>query len=180
MQTPFLRPLHSTTAKPSAAKQRGLLLIEVLIALLLFAVGILGLVKAMTVSQVAQTDAQFRSDAAKHATDIVQAIWMAAPRGATKASFATSLADFNHQPVDGASACTFSGTVSTRPEVVAWVNQVRTGSNRLPGALDTMQQISIDTTAAGRNKVVVVLCWKGPTDTVARRHIYTAYVNENF
>jgi type IV pilus assembly protein PilV len=172
------------TCKPPA-KQAGMFLIEVLVALLLFAVGILGLVKAMAVAQAAQSDAQVRSDAAQFASEIVQAIWLTAPRGSTAAAFKTALLEFQHQP-SGAGTCDFSGSASGKAAVTTWVNKVKDGStangnaDRLPGATAAMQQIIVDATAADFNRVTVTLCWKGPNDAVPRQHVYSAYVNENF
>jgi type IV pilus assembly protein PilV len=172
------------TSKPQG-KQSGMLLIEVLVALLLFAVGILGLVKAMAFAQAAQSDAQVRSDAAQFASEIVQTIWLTAPRGSNTSTFNTSLIAFEHQP-SGAGTCAFSGTASSKASVTDWVDKVQNGStangnaDRLPGATAAMQQITVGATAADFNRVTVTLCWKGPNDAVARQHVYSAYVNENF
>jgi type IV pilus assembly protein PilV len=163
------------TLPTMCSKQRGMLLIEVMVALLLFVVGILGLVQAMNVSQSAQSDAQFRADAATHASNIVQQIWLRVDH-TTAAAFDTSLATFQH--LNSGTACAFSGTASTNTDVTDWIAKVRTGSTALPGATAAMQQVRIDV-AAG-NRVTVTLCWQGPKDTAPRKHIYSAYVNENF
>ena len=77
-------------------KQGGMLLIEVMVAVLLFVVGILGMVKAMGVSQVAQADAQNRSEAANFASVIVQRMRVMADTS-NAANFQTSLQAFRHQ-----------------------------------------------------------------------------------
>jgi type IV pilus assembly protein PilV len=156
-------------------KQKGMLLIEVMVALLLFVVGILGLVQAMSVSQSAQSDAQFRTDAATHASNIVQQIWLKVDH-TNAAAFNTSLAEFQHQ--NGGASCAFSGNASANADVTAWIAKVRSGSTALPGATAAMQQVRID--AAAGNRVTVTLCWQGPKDTAPRKHVYSAYVNENF
>jgi type IV pilus assembly protein PilV len=164
-------------------KQRGMLLIEVLVALLLFVIGVLGLVKTMGIAQSAQADAQYRGEAAQLSSTIVRDIWVSSDH-TTTATFATSLDGFNHQPTTSAaspttavSACTFSGTASAITPVTSWVTAVQA---RLPGATADMQQIVVDRSATGFNRVTVTLCWKGPNDIQPRRHIYSAYVNENF
>lgn len=160
-------------------KQGGMLLVEVLVALLLFVVGILGMVKAMGVSQVAQADAQSRAEASNFASVIVQTMRVTADNSSA-ANFNASLLAFQHQP-DTDSACTFSGTASTNASVTGWVADVRTGAGRLPGSTAAMQQVLVDTTAGtGNNKVTVTICWQGPNDNAARRHTYSAYVNQNF
>lgn len=157
-----------------------MLLIEVLVALLLFVLGILGLVGAMGYTQAAQTDARFRSDAAKLASDIVQNIRLTADRS-TEANFETSLKSFEHQPTSTAN-CAFSGAASAQPEVTAWVSSATSTTSTvvLPGATSAMQQILVDNSVSGLNKVAVTLCWKAPKDLAARKHVYSAYINENF
>jgi type IV pilus assembly protein PilV len=160
-------------------KQGGMLLIEVLVAVLLFIVGILGMVKAMGVSQVAQVDAQNRSEAANFASVIVQRMRVAADN-TSEASYIASLEEFRHLE-NTVSPCSFGGTVSGNAFVTSWVNDVRTGAGHLPGATAAMQQVLVDTTAGtGYNKVTVTLCWQGPNDLQPRRHTYSAYVNQNF
>ena len=160
-------------------QQRGMLLIEVLVALLLFVVGILGLVGAMAYTQSAQTDARLRSDAARLADDIVQSIRLNVDRS-TEAAFTDSLKSFEHQATTDAD-CTFSGAASAQPVVTAWVASASaTAATLLPGATSAMQQIVVDIDAAGHNKVAVTLCWKAPKDLQARKHVYSAYINDNF
>jgi type IV pilus modification protein PilV len=160
-------------------KQGGMLLIEVLVAVLLFVVGILGMVKAMGVSQVAQADAQNRSEAGNFASVIVQRMRVAADNSSA-ANYIASLEAFRHLETT-VSACSFSGTPSSNAFVTNWVADVRTGAGHLPGATAAMQQVLVDTTpGTGYNKVTVTLCWQGPNDLQPRRHTYSAYVNQNF
>jgi type IV pilus assembly protein PilV len=159
-------------------QQRGMLLIEVLVALLLFVVGILGLLKVLAISQSAQADAKYRAEAANLASVIVQRMRLTADN-TSAASFSASLTSFQHLATTD-SACAFSGTASTNTSAVAWVAEVRNAATGLPGSTATMQQVLVDTTAGtGYNKVTITLCWKSPNDKAARRHSYSAYVNEN-
>lgn len=163
----------------SRPRQRGILLIEILVAVLLFVLGILGLVKAMTISQSAQSDAKYRAEAANFASSIVQTMRVTAD-STTAATFKTSLEGFQHLATTD-SACAFSGTASTNTAVTDWVAAVRTGAANLPGSTAAMQQVVVDTNAAsGFNKVTVTVCWQSPNDLQPRRHTYSAYVNENF
>jgi type IV pilus assembly protein PilV len=63
-------------ARPPLQKQSGVMLLEALIAILIFAVGILGIVglQGTAVSQV--TDARFRSDAALLANQLIGTMWV--------------------------------------------------------------------------------------------------------
>lgn len=160
-------------------KQAGMLLIEVLVAVLLFVVGIMGMVKAMGISQVAQADAQNRSEAANFASVIVQRMRVMADTS-NAANFKTSLESFRHLETT-AGNCSFTGAPSGNAAVTSWVTEVRTGSGHLPNSTAAMQQILVDTTdATGFNKVTVTVCWQGPNDIQPRRHTYSAYVNQNF
>ena len=162
-----------------ASRQKGMLLIEVMVALLLFLVGILGLVKTMAMTQVAQTDAQFRTEAASLANEIVQTISLTAARGTTAAMFNTALQLYQHNPSQTAD-CAFSGAVSANSDVAAWTTKVQTNTTGLPGATAAMQQILVGNTATDFNRITVTLCWKSPNDRVARQHVFASYINENF
>jgi len=157
--------------------QAGMLLIEVMVAVLLFVVGIMGMVRAMGISQVAQADAQNRAEAAAFASEIVQRMRVLADNS-SEAAYKTSLETFRHQ--ETGSTCAFTGTASTNTAVTDWVANVRTGSAHLPGSTAAMQQILVDTASTGYNKVTVTVCWQGPNDLQPRRHVFSAYVNQNF
>jgi type IV pilus modification protein PilV len=158
--------------------QKGMLLVEVLVALLLFVVGILGLINTMGISQKAMADTASRSESSTFTSDIVQKIRVAADTSSL-ANFQTSLQTFQHLPTT-TSPCVFAGAASGNAIVTAWVTDVTTGAKRLPGSTATMQQILVDTSATGFNKITVTVCWKGPNDLQLRKNTYTAYVNANF
>lgn len=69
-------------------QQQGFTLIEALVALLIFSVGILGLVGMQTVSARVSTDARFRSEAAAAADELL-ARMQSANRATLAAQFAT-------------------------------------------------------------------------------------------
>lgn len=163
----------------SQTKQKGMLLVEVLVALLLFVVGIVGLINTMGISQKAMADTASRSESSTFTSDIVQKIRVAADTSSTLAAFQTSLQAFQHQATT-TSPCVFAGTASANAIVTGWVTDVTTGAKRLPGSTASMQQILVDTSATGFNKITVTVCWKGPNDVQLRRNTYTAYVNANF
>jgi hypothetical protein len=47
----------------------------------------------------------------------------------------------------------------------------------LPNAGAANQQILIDTTATGFNRVQITVCWQGPNDQAMRHHTLVTYVN---
>jgi type IV pilus assembly protein PilV len=158
----------------SMNRQRGVFLIEALIGILIFSIGILALVAIQASAISAQSDAQYRMEAAKRAEQITSQMWLNVSR-TNAASVATSLNTFQHQATG--SNCNFSGTASTNTLVTDWVSTLTTAPAALPGATTAMQQIVVDTTAAAYNKVTVTVCWKAPTDAVARRHTVVTFVN---
>lgn len=159
--------------------QRGMMMIEALVAILIFSIGILGMISLGTVSVAAQSDAQYRTEAAALANEIASEIVVAVNRE-TPATVASTLTPFAHQ-ASGAQ-CAFTGAASAAPAVIAWASKVVPGGttpSRLPGATSAGLQILVDTTAAvtGYNKVQVTLCWQGPNDRAVRHHTLVTYVN---
>ena len=172
-----------TRARPASPKREGgFFLIEALIAILIFSLGILGLVAMGGAAIAAQNDAQYRTEAAALADEIASKISLNVDRlnagnafPNTAASVAATLAPFEHQP--GGANCAFTGNASADPMVVAWVSKV-SGAGGLPGATNTSQQITIQTTNAGNfNRVTVTLCWQAPNDRAVRQHTLVTYVN---
>lgn len=159
--------------------ERGLFLLEALIAILIFSFGILGLVGMQSKAISAQSDAQYRIEAANAANKILSEIWLNIDRtnlGTTPTSVQNSLLAFQHQP--GGTNCNFTGAASANAYVTAWVNSMTTaGSTALPGATAAMQQIAVNIAAGNYNSVTVTVCWQTPLDASPRRHTVITYVN---
>jgi type IV pilus assembly protein PilV len=162
--------------------QAGVFLLEALIAILIFAFGILGIVALGATAINAQSDAQYRTEASNYANEIIGTIWSSVGRTRRlepKVGFEvdpTALAAFAHKSSTGG-WCDFSGAASSDPLVTAWANRagVMSATNKaLPGA-DGKQQITVDT--ANNNRVTVTVCWKAPNDAAMRRHVIVANVN---
>lgn len=161
------------TSRPS---QGGFFLIEAMVAILIFALGILGLVAMGGTAVSSQSDAQYRTDASSLADAIAGQMALSLNRaGATPAikaaNKAASLAAFAHNPV-GAN-CAFAGGPTATAPILALLNQAQT---RLPGATAAYQQIVVDG-ANSFNRVEITLCWKTAGDNVPRRHTVVTYVN---
>jgi type IV pilus assembly protein PilV len=172
---------------PNVRKQRGVFLLEALIALLIFAFGILGIVALGATAIAAQNDAQYRTEAANFANEIVGRMWSTYNPGdhsaAPLAAAAAVLSTYAHNPTGDPATCDFSGSASTNAEVVGWVDRVTTidATNKgLPGATGAggalnRQQIVVNPAAS--NQVTVTICWQTPKDSFPRRHTYVAYIN---
>jgi type IV pilus assembly protein PilV len=157
--------------------QSGFFLIEALVAILIFSLGVLGMVALGGTALGAQTDARYRTDAATLADEMAAAIVVNVARNSAPA-FTASLLQFQHQPA-GAD-CAFSGAPTTEPNTLAWLARVGTQGNNLPGlpnAGAANQQILIDTTPTGYNRVQITVCWQAPNDQAMRHHTLVTYVN---
>ena len=153
-------------------KQKGVFLIEALMGILIFSLGILTLVAIQTAAISAQSDAQYRIEAANLANQMLSQIWLGIDR-TNAGTVQTSLAAFQHQSVG--SSCSFSGAASTNADVTSWVSTVTSGTTALPGATAAMQQILVNT--GNYNSVTLTLCWKAPLDAGPRKHTVSTYVN---
>lgn len=169
----------------STSVQRGFFLIEAMVAILIFALGILGLVAMGGTAVSSQSDAQYRTEASSLADAIAAQIALGIVR-TNDASKVASLANFAHQatpaPTGGAGGpCSFTGTAltsATAPDVYPLLQRAAnlTAGPGLPGATAANQQIYIDT-ADPFNRVVITLCWKTSSDSAWRRHTLVTYVN---
>jgi type IV pilus assembly protein PilV len=151
-------------------------LIESMIAILIFSMGILALLGMFTSAVSRTTDSQYRVEAANHANRILGQIWANVDRS-TAANFAATLAAYQHKP-NGAN-CSFSGAASANADVTAWVTAITAAGTGLPGASSTANastnQILVDT--ANMNRVTVTVCWRAPGDAYAHRHVVVANIN---
>lgn len=157
----------------SQKQQQGVMLIEAMIGLLIFSIGILAMIGMQATAFSASADAKNRSDAAAFANEIISTIWMSMDRS-SDASGVISLNSF--QLNTSGSNCAFSGgqTDNTNTVLTQWVSDVTNTSTGLLGATSAMQQITVNT--GSQNRVSVTVCWQTPQDTVARKHQVITYV----
>ena len=153
--------------------QRGIFLLEALIGILLFSFGVLGLIALQVNAITAQSDAQYRIEAANFVDRILGQINASVGRDANGLVIVANLNDFAYN-TGTSSACSFSGGGSGNPFVTAWATAIR-GVEGLPGSSASMQQILIDT--ANANQAMVSVCWKSPKDPAPRIHRVIAYIN---
>ena len=159
-----------------------MMLLEALIAILIFSLGILGMVAINARAVEAATDSQARADAAKFTSEIASRIALAVDR-TSETSIANSLALFQHQTTGPADSCSFSGSASVAPIVTAWVTAVTLpGKTGLPGATANGLQILVGTPTSSAltssfNQVTITICWQQPGAATPRRHQLISYVN---
>lgn len=163
---------YSVPAAPGMKKESGVALLEALIAMLIFSMGILALMGLQAVSIKQTADAKYRADAAFLANQIIGEMWADNP---------ANLASYAHHATG--TPCTPTGAASTYPKVIdSWLGASGTtyaGSvaGSLPGATQDKQQIIM--AASGATRVVTItICWQGPQQTVPNQHTVMAQIPE--
>jgi type IV pilus assembly protein PilV len=159
--------------------ETGFFLIEAMVAVLIFALGILGMVAMGSAAVGAQSDARYRTDAEALTDEMASTIALSVDRS-SDAALQASVLTFQHQPTGAPASCAFSGAPSAVASVGIWAGRAYTvgaGLPGLPGADATEQQILVTSTAQVKNQVQITVCWKSPTDSVARHNTLTTYIN---
>ena len=133
------------------AAQRGVMLLEALISILIFSIAVLGLIGLQSAAIKNANDARQRAAAAFYANQIIGQMW---------ADY-SNLASYAHRTGGAApttSSCAFTGEDA---EVIkTWRSALAADING--SGADGLQQIII-----GANNVVkVTLCWKNPEESV--------------
>lgn len=136
------------------SSERGVVLLEALIAILIFSFGILGLVGLQAASIKNVGEAQYRVEAALHADSVIAQMRAANP--------ASREADFK---TDG-------GTVSYG--YTAWKNRVIAAG--LPGAAATRPTVTFSG-AAPNQLVTIKVSWRAQTDTGTRSYVTTTQLD---
>lgn len=140
--------------------EQGVILLEALVGLLIFSIGILGMV-ALQSSAIQQTeDAGYRASASLLANQIIGQMW----------GDRSNLAAYS-QTSGAGTACNTTGTPSTYAPVTLWLTQVK---GELPGATSSMQTVQIN--GAANNVVTVTVCWKTSHDITAHNYVAVAQI----
>lgn len=150
-------------------RQNGIVLIEALIALLIFSIGILATIGLQATAISAQSDAQYRIEASNLVDRMIGEINLNVNRSSAT-TLQNSLAAYSHQP--SGSNCNFSGSASTNTMTTNWLTDV---AAQLPGTSAATQQIIVNTGTF--NQVSITLCWRNRADFALRRHTVIAYIN---
>lgn len=152
MNLSFIRGSGAGRSDPRGS--RGSVLIEGLIAILLFSIGLLAIVRLQAAAIGDVQDAKIRSGASFVAGQIISQMW--ADRGANS----VNLPCYAHP---AAGTCPSAGSTAAKD---AWIASFTTpgGSNYLPGATEDRQEISVD----ADSRVTVIIRWQAPGDTSER------------
>ena len=136
--------------------QQGTTLLEALVSILIFSMGVLAIVGVQAKSATMMSSTKFRSEAGLLADRIVAEMWVNSP----------NLASYAY-PGTGTVPATLAGTNG-------WLNAVTT---TLPGAAAHPPQIAV-TNVGGSNQVTVTIYWAPPANNgVVHKHSVMAYIN---
>jgi type IV pilus assembly protein PilV len=133
------------------------MLLEALLGILIFSLGILALVGMQATAVQFTTDARDRTEASNLASDIVGELWL------DRANLANYVYDGSGTP----------------PAALAnWVTRVE---NSMPGAVNNHPTVTVGASgtlpAAVGTEVEVVVFWQNPSDTNLHRFAMMAYIN---
>jgi type IV pilus assembly protein PilV len=128
--------------------QEGVMLIEALIGILLFSIGILALLGMQGFSMRATIDAKYRSEASFLANEIVGTMW----------GDADNLENYS------------DANCASTPKCVAWKTRV---AALLPGTADAGVEPTI---AIATRQATITVRWKRPGDTDPSRHVVVAQI----
>jgi type IV pilus assembly protein PilV len=159
---------HRKTPKRLA---RGMMLVEVLIGLLVFSVGVLGLIASQGSAIAESTGARYRVQAAYFANQLIARMW---------ADSLANLPQYGHYATAGTN-CTFGGPATSYQNALDWLAALRATGSGLPGAIATDNHVQIAVLQGvpflGNTQVTITICWKAPSD--AGWHSYTTVSNIN-
>lgn len=156
-----MRPPKLTQHRRDGLRQRGAFLLEALVALLIMAFGILGIVGLQAQSMRVTNDSEFRAEAVYLANALVGRMW-ADDLASLKANYDSSGA--------GAGYTAFQTAVSVLPGV------------DIPGGVN-VPTVVFDATKAGLSTnsayVTITVFWQLPGEATPHRYVTSAVVGKN-
>lgn len=152
--------LKATRTPPTA--QRGVMLLEALVAIAIFSFAILGIVGLQATAIRTVRDADYRAKASLFANQIVGQMWLDRFNVPTYALNS------------GSAACGIGGNATGNAVVTSWINGLSDSTNpgSLPGAANLQQQIVV----GPNNTVTLTLCWQSPQDVTPHNFTLTTQI----
>jgi type IV pilus assembly protein PilV len=148
----------TTTMIQARVRQEGVMLIEALIGILIFSIGILALIGMQATAMRATMDAKYRSEASFLANEIIGQMWV--DRGAG----GTNLANYAIAPSLMPADC-------STPSSCAWFTRVAT---RLPNSTGA----NAPTISVSGREVTVIVRWQRPGESTVSNHTTVAQIND--
>ncbi len=154
----------------SGQRQRGVLLIEALCAILIFSFGVLGMVALQTVAVGQSGDAKLRSAAAELADAYIGQMWI----GNRSATVPPTLPTAFSSPA-GALYTAWLGSAATAGSVLA---SLPGAAANPPSVVFTAQPIGCVGTNCTSSQVSITMNWKAPHDNVPHKYTVIAQISE--
>ncbi|MDD5298456.1 MAG: type IV pilus modification protein PilV [Rhodocyclaceae bacterium] len=186
-----LRPPHTPAFRmheSGATSQAGMALIEAMVAILVFAVGVLAMIGMQTLAVKTASDAKYRADAAYLANQLIGQMWTADKNTANANNITTFRHNCTNTTSGCATTCTVGNSASTNPVVVDWLAQLvptAPASPLLPGASSGLVTISVVPVQPVYGNslqtnftylVAISICWQLPEDKAAATPRFHQYV----
>lgn len=131
--------------------QAGVMLLEVLIALVIFAIGVLGLIGMQAMAIKLTAESKYRAEAASYAEELLSQMW------------ADDLAQLSIQYASGTN------------KLNAWKSRVQ-GAGGLPGTTLSGNEPTVVIDPA-TNQVTITIRWQAPDEKAAHRFVTVARLN---
>lgn len=145
------------TLVPSRKSQSGVMLLEALIGILIFSMGVLALVGMQALAVKVATESRERAEASNLASQLIGDMWMNR----------ANLASYNYTAGSGAIPAVLT----------SWVSQVQAA---LPNADVNLPSVQVGTPALAGvqgNEVIITVQWQSPGASTARQFLVSAYIN---
>ena len=167
-----------------SGKQGGSVLLEALVAVVVFSFGLLAMISMQSAAVRSTTDAKYRADAAFLANQIIAHIWSNSANIAALGTFVNGVS----ANAAGAESCPAGAVTIADPAAQEWLGAV---AAMLPGADGGRQQVSVNVDIDGdgdvdQGVVMVRICWvdrntpaADPTPTY-HNYLVMARIDKNF
>lgn len=148
-----MKSRHPSTGRKG---QSGVMLLEALIGILVFSLGILALVGMQAIAIKLSTDARDRAEASNLASQLIGEMWV---NRANLANYA------------------YAGTGTPPSTLTNWMGQVQSS---LPDAVAHPPTVAIAPSGLGASvgtETTVTIRWRNPNDSTVHNFVMTAYIN---
>jgi type IV pilus assembly protein PilV len=160
----------SMHTKRATSRQTGSVLLEALIAILIFSIGILALVGMQATAINAVSDSKYRSTAGFLTNQIIGTVMTTSQSVTVNVSGVSGSSSIQTTTVSPSFACSPCGAANGNNYTQAWVQDVAT---QLPNSIASM----VVTSSSIPNTVTVELSWRPPKDANPHHHTATAFIN---
>ena len=158
-------------------QQAGVMLLEALIAILIFSIGVLGIVGLQAVALDVSRDATYRADAALLANELAGQVFSGdrSSGDALKTAFQGSAGFVSAKDRDDPDRCTTDNPVTDGSMYCLWFNN--RVIDALPGAANFPPQVIVlPGTPGNASEVRISVQWRAPNDLGARKYDVTLSV----